>query len=130
MTTTTAPPGARARAQRVQDDGAVHVVEIASGLVGEQERRIVEDGAAERDALLLAAGELRRDSAPARAARPNALQQLAGAPAARVVDAADVARREQHVVERGERRREQERLEDEADVAAARRALRAPRAAR
>ena len=33
-------------------------VEVARGLVGEQQRRVVDEGAGDRDALLLAAGEL------------------------------------------------------------------------
>ena len=33
-------------------------VEVAAGLVGEQQRRVVDEGAGDRDALLLAAGEL------------------------------------------------------------------------
>src|SRR5712691_9779409 len=45
---------ARSRAQRAEDQGAVVVIEIAGRLVGEDERWIVEHGAAEGHALLLA----------------------------------------------------------------------------
>ena len=48
------------RPQRLQDDAAVGVVQISGRLVGQQQRRIVQHRAAERHALLLAAGELRR----------------------------------------------------------------------
>ena len=36
-------------------------VEVPGGLVGEEDRRLVDDGASDRDALLLAAGELVRE---------------------------------------------------------------------
>src|SRR5580765_4812036 len=52
--------GPRAAAERVEDHGAVGVVQVAGRLIGEQERRIVQNRPAERHALLLAARELRR----------------------------------------------------------------------
>src|SRR3989442_12131316 len=81
---------ARPRAERLEDDGAVDVVEIASGLVGEQERRILEHRATERDTLLLAARELSGKGSRARG-EAEGLQELARAAAARVGGAPDVA---------------------------------------
>ena len=51
-------PLAGLRAQLVQDHAGVAVVEVAGGLVGEQERRAIEHGAAVGDPLLLAPREL------------------------------------------------------------------------
>src|SRR5262245_54505501 len=47
--------GARPTAKRGEDHGAVGVVQVTGRLVGQQQRRVVEDRAAERHALLLAA---------------------------------------------------------------------------
>ena len=47
-------------AQQAQDDFFVHGVEIAGGLVGQNNLWIVDQGARNADALLLASGELRR----------------------------------------------------------------------
>ena len=46
--------------QQLHDVAAVGAVEVAGWLVGQHDRRVVGQGAGERDALLLAAGELRR----------------------------------------------------------------------
>ena len=46
--------------QQIEDVPAVGAVEIAGRLVGEDERRIVGQRARDRDALLFAAGQLRR----------------------------------------------------------------------
>src|SRR5205085_8439169 len=46
--------------EHVQDDGRVLGVEVARGLVGEDEGGLRDDGAGEGHALLLAAGELQR----------------------------------------------------------------------
>src|SRR2546425_717539 len=45
-------------ANQAQDLGAAVVVELAGGLVGEQQAWTSDQGGADRDALLLAAGEL------------------------------------------------------------------------
>ena len=58
-----APP--RPGAERLEDHTRVVVVQVARGLVGEQDRRVVEHRAAEGDPLLLAAGELRGVVIPA-----------------------------------------------------------------
>ena len=67
------------RPQLVEDHAGVAVVEIAGGLVGEQERRTVEHRAAERDALLLAAGEL-RGVVPPTMGDAQTLQERLGVP--------------------------------------------------
>jgi hypothetical protein len=46
-------------AQQAQDDFFVDGVEVAGGLVGEHDLRIVDEGARDADPLLLASGELR-----------------------------------------------------------------------
>src|SRR5438094_448554 len=53
--------GARPTTKRGEDHRAVGVVEASGRLVGQQQRRIVQHRAAEGDALLLAARELRRE---------------------------------------------------------------------
>ncbi|HSJ98100.1 MAG TPA: hypothetical protein VLC53_13550, partial [Myxococcota bacterium] len=53
-------------------------VEVAGGLVGEQQPRLAHEGARHRDALLLAAGELARIVAEA-LAQADALEHRAGA---------------------------------------------------
>src|SRR5262245_3461665 len=54
-------PGARPLAQGIHDHPRVGVVEVAGGLVGEQDRGIVEHGPAERHPLLLTTRELGRE---------------------------------------------------------------------
>ena len=54
------PCGAGQLADQLVDDGGVLRVELAGRLVGEQEPRAVGERGAERDPLLLAAGELVR----------------------------------------------------------------------
>jgi len=49
------PPVPRGRAQQRQDDRARLGVEIAGRLVGEDQRRVVDERARDREALLLAA---------------------------------------------------------------------------
>ena len=44
--------------EQLHDPDRGHRVEVAGRLVGEQQRRVVDEGAGDRDALLLAAGEL------------------------------------------------------------------------
>ena len=46
--------------EQLVDDGRVGCIELAGGLVGEQEARPVRDRSTDRYALLLAAGEVRR----------------------------------------------------------------------
>ena len=98
-------------------------IQVAGGLVGEQQRGPVHQRAGDRDALLLAAGELARQVALAaleadRAQRgARALALLGGRDAA-------VDERQLDVLERARARDEVEALEDEAELAVAdRRAL-------
>ena len=90
-------------------------VEVAGRLVGEQQRRAVDQRPGDRDALLLPAGELRRlvvaCGRPARPgseisaarARPSLLRQVLGG----------VGQRHHHVIQRGGSRQQVEALEDE-----------------
>src|SRR3989442_878427 len=120
--------GARARPapERVEDDGAVGVVQVAGGLVGEEQRRVVQHRPAKSDPLLLAPRQLLWIMVlPADHA--ELVEQREPAPPGLRAVAPRVARREQDVLERGERRQQQERLEDEADPPPARAALRRAR---
>ena len=49
--------------EQLHDAGARGGVEVSGRLVGEQDLRLVDDGAGDRDALLLTAGELVREGA-------------------------------------------------------------------
>src|SRR5205823_3536314 len=85
-------------------------VEIASGLVGEEDARRVREGARDRDPLLLATGELRRKMMhPVAESDPS--QQLAGANV-RTRIAAQLEWN-LYVLERGERRDQLKALENE-----------------
>src|SRR5262245_4594547 len=104
--------GLRAITQRRQDRRAIGVIEIAGWLVREQEGWIVEHRATERHALLLAARHLRRMVIAALEQGHRTAPPLG-------VHAGRVTRGEQHVLERGQRREQQERLEDEPQPPAA-----------
>ena len=96
-------------------------VEIAGRLVGQQEAGIVDQRARDRDALLLAAGELAGRVALAvaeseqvqRRARPLGPRRGAGRPGG------GVEQRQRDVLERARAREQVEALEDEADALAA-----------
>ena len=106
--------GARAAA-RARGGGAR--VEVAGRLVGEDDGRPRGQGAGDGDALLLAAGELRRAVAGA-VGEPDACRAAAAirAPLRR---AAREAQRQRDVLGGRERRQQVEGLEDEADAVAA-----------
>ena len=87
--------------QQVHDVPAVGAVEIAGRLVGQQDRRIVGQGACDGHALLLAARQLRRIVMPA-IAQAHFVQQRVGPP--RRIAAAGQFHRHQHVLARGQRR--------------------------
>ena len=76
---TTVMPAAASIGQQAHDLLAVGGVEIAGGLVGQDQLRGGDEGAGDGDALLLAAGELLR---PVARAMPHAdpLQRLGDAP--------------------------------------------------
>src|ERR1043166_4691326 len=93
-------------------------VEVAGGLIGEQDARRVGDGAGDRDALLLAAREFRRPVIEP-VLEAEVVQQF-GRPALRLVarEAADHLR-QQHVLERRKFPEQMMQLIDEADLVAA-----------
>src|SRR5262245_14602473 len=109
---------ARPIAQRRQDRRAVGVVEIAGWLVREQEGWIVQHRAAKGHALLLAARHLGR-MVIAALGDAEALEQGHRPSPPLGVDAGGIAGGEQHVLQRGKRREQQERLEHEPQPAAA-----------
>ena len=91
-------------------------VEVAGGLVGEDERRLADDGARDGDALLLAAGEdARRILAAPR--EPDALERLADARADEALRQPEHLERDGDVLVDAPRRDELEVLEDDAEVA-------------
>ena len=104
------------RAQQIHDVAAVGGVQVAGRLVGEDDLRIIRERARQRDALLLAAGKLRRIVVRA-AGQSDLLEQLLG-PRPRVGDAGDL-HRHRDVLVGGQRRDQVKELEDEADLFAA-----------
>ena len=90
-------------------------IEISGGLVREDDRRIVGQRTADGNALLFAAGELRRIVMRA-IGEPDFPQQLACA-VSRIATAGDL-HRQQHVIERRERRDQMKELEYEPDLLA------------
>src|ERR1700681_1203396 len=102
-------------------------VELAGRLVGEQQRRLVDERARDRDALLLAARERGRAVVHTIAQTDVAPRPLGAC--GRVVPVSRVARGERHVLARVHVRQQVEALEHEADRAGTdRRELRARRA--
>ena len=93
-------------------------VEVAGRLVGEQDRRVGDERARDRDALLLTAGQLIRVmiGALAEADRRRALPSRACAVPTAFIFAAAVEQRQLDVVERGRSRQQVESLKDEADL--------------
>jgi hypothetical protein len=89
-------------------------VEIARGLVGEQQRGLSHQRAGDRDALALAPGKLRRMVAEA-VREPDGRDQLEAALAALAPRRAAVEQRHFDVLEHGELRDQVEGLEDESD---------------
>ena len=105
--------------QKVHDLGAVFGVEIAGGLVCEDDGRAEDEGTGEGDALLFAAGKL--DGVVIRAVgEADGGEQAAGAGEAFALGGGAVEfEGEQDVFKRGERGNELVALEDEADEGAA-----------
>ena len=108
---------------------AARRVEVAGRLVGEEQRRLGDDRARDRDALLLAAGELAgRVLLPAGQARPTPSAARASRRRSLGRDAA-IDQRQLDVLERRGARQQVEALEDEAEIVPAKeRALVASRA--
>ena len=94
--------------------GAGAGVEVAGGLVGEEDLGTGAEGPGQRHPLLLAAGELGRIVVAA-VAEADALEQVRGALAGLL---ASELQRDLDVLPRGERRNQLERLEDESDLLA------------
>src|SRR5262249_3024862 len=97
-------------------DGELRV-EVAGGLVGEDEGRLADDGARDRDALLLAAGE-HAGGVLAAAGQANTLERLADARADEPLRQADDLEGHGDVLVDAPRLDELEVLEDDAQVAA------------
>src|SRR5438105_4885377 len=92
-------------------------VEVAGGLVGDDEPRLVHEGPCDGDALLLAAGELTGILVEL-AGQSDGLQRLAAARLDDRAGLAEDAEREGHVLVNGQLGQKLEVLEDEADLAA------------
>ncbi len=103
--------GAVQLAENFHDDGFVGFVEIAGGLVGEDELGLIDQGAGDGDALLLAAGELGGEMRQA-IAQAHAAQGFCGL---RFVGDAVEVLGEHYVFHGGEVGHEMELLEDEPD---------------
>ena len=97
---------------------AGRVVEVAGGLVGEEEPRVLHEGAGDRDALLLAARQAVGEG-PLAALEGHFGEERAGPRGGVLRRAPAELGRQLHVLEDGEGRDEVEELEDEAEVVAA-----------
>ena len=103
--------------QQIDDLLAGGLVEIAGRLVGDQDRRIGRQRAGQRDALLLAAGQLRRIVRAA--VRPSPTAASSRARALERVGGAGQFQRHRDVFQRRHGRDQVEGLEHDADIAAA-----------
>ena len=106
----------RRAAQQLEDLLPRRRVEVAGRLVGEDDRRLRDERARDRDALLLAAGELGRPVL-APVGEADALQQVLEELGLGLL--AGDRERQDDVLLGGQHRQEVEELEDEADVLAA-----------
>ncbi len=102
--------------EQAEDLGGGARVERAGGLVREDHVRAGDQGAGDGDALLLAAGELAGPAAPL-VAESHLREHLGGAPSVGALPRE--AHREDYVLLDGQRREQVERLEHEAEAAAA-----------
>ncbi len=116
-------PVVGARPEQPQHLGPRFHVEVARRLVGQQDGWIVDERSRDREALLLAPGELGGKRLRDRP-QPEPVDELAGAPLGVGVRATH-PRREQHVRFPGQLGQQVEELEDEADSAPPQRAQRA-----
>lgn len=106
------------REEEFEDGASGGGIEVAGGLVGEEDGRAESEGAGEGNALLFAAGELDRVVIEA-AVEADAGEEIASAAATGSVRGAGEFHREKNVLLGGERRNEVVALEDEADLAPA-----------
>ena len=101
-------------------------VEVAGRLVGEQDPRPADNRPGDGDALLLAAGQLRRKVMNP-GAEPDPVERRLGEPAPLGVRDAAIEQRDLHVVEHAQVADQVEGLEDEADLLVADRGQRPDR---
>ena len=129
VTSTSVAPRSRAQIEQQFDDRpAGRLVEIAGRLVGDQERGPRAKRARQRDALLLAAGKLRRIMrSAARRGRPPPVPR---ARASNASGAPGEFERRRDILERGHGRDQMERLEHDADRARRETAPARPRSSR
>lgn len=90
-------------------------IEVAGGLIGEQEGRATVKGPGQRHPLLFTAGELRRQVVQA-FAKPQLLKQRAGIALTLAVAGTAQQRRQLDVLQGVERRDQHKRLKNEANV--------------
>src|SRR5262249_13316037 len=108
---------ARERVEQIEHTRRRLGVEIAGRLIGENQRRVMDQRSRDGDALLLASREP-LGIALAPAAQTDAIEQLAGARGAFGVGAPVQIEGQQQVLLDGQQRDEIEELKDEADVRA------------
>ena len=108
------PSSSHGPAHEVEDLGAGAGVEVAGGLVGEDDLRPAGQGPGHRDPLLLAARQLARAVRRAGRARPTV--SITRVEPRLVGLAAGEGQRQRDVLVGGERRHQVEGLEDEADL--------------
>ena len=113
---TTAVPPPPTSSEQVEDALAGRRIEGSGRLVGEQHRRLAHQRAGDRDALLLAARELHRADAPTRSHSPTRSQRIAARCEPLAAGHARVQQAERDVLERRERRQQEELLEHEPDA--------------
>ena len=118
VTITMVLPSRWSSREEVHDLDRRLAVERAGGLVGEDQRRLVDERARDGHALLLTARELARQ-VPAAVGEPDALEDLARPGALLAPTASLDGQRQRDVLERRQVRHEVERLEDEPEVLAA-----------
>ena len=108
------PTGSREGTQRTEDAVDLHVVEVGGGLVGEEQRRVVDERPRDRDALLLAAGQV-AGPMPAAIGQAEAIEQLVGSVPGPPAPHAGEEERGLDVLARREARDQVEGLEDDPD---------------
>ena len=110
------PSSSFSRSSKPEDLLRRRAVEVAGRLVGDDQRRIGDQRARDRDALLLAAGQLVRVVRPSRSARPTSASAVATRSRRSRRDSDGELQRQLDVLERGQHRHQVVELEDEADV--------------
>ena len=102
--------------EEIEDDAGIALVEVAGGLVGEDDGRSIGQGAGDGDALLFAARELGAE-AVGLVAHPDCGEQLVRPRAHRGLgEPAEFAHGHHHVLQRRELLHQEMELKDEADI--------------